>query len=88
MEVRFTGLVKLKNKKDVEELDVHKKAFRIDDWHFNKATFYKLTPLGISFYGNLDYNQSLSVYNINQADNYKIQLSKKHRELKDFKDKE
>jgi len=68
----------------------HRKVFRLDAYHFEKAEWYKLTKLGKQFYSSLDYSFSLHPLIIEQVDNYTEALRKTtdvvHREIKLSKD--
>jgi len=59
----------------------HRHAFRIDDWHFEKAEWYKLTELGKIFYGKLDYSLSLDSIVIECVNNWNKHLSRTTREI-------
>ena len=72
----------VKDKKKYENvLYKHRKAFRIDDWHFEKAEWYKLSDLAVAFYGKLDFTLSLNPIVINQIKHWKESLLKKTKEV-------
>jgi len=78
------GIIKTLDKEKYNRiLYKHRKAFRIDDYHFEKAEWYKLTDIGFLFYSKLDYSISLNQDTINNIKNWKISLSKKIKEVEE-----
>jgi hypothetical protein len=76
------GIIKSIDKEKFENvLYKHRKAFRIDDYHFNKAEVYQLTELGLKFYGNLDFTKSLHPLIIQQINNYTKELNKTNEKI-------
>ncbi len=80
---RLTNLQKygviesVKNKEKYENiLYKHRKAFRIDDYHYAKAEWYQLTKIGYKFYSNLDFSLSLNPLLIEHVNDYTKALSK------------
>lgn len=54
----------------------HRQAFRIDDWHYDKAEWYHLTDLGNNFFSRLDYTVILHPFLMEQIKNYTDALRK------------
>lgn len=81
------GIIELADKEKYKNpLYKHKRAFRIDDWHFEKADWYKLTELGSLFYGHLDYSISVTPNIIASAKNWKVSLQKTIKQMKKERD--
>jgi len=79
---KYSIIERVNNKEKYENLlYAHRKAFNIDDWHFKKAEWYKLTDTGNKFFSNLDFNLSLHPTIIEKVDNYKSILHKTHKQL-------
>lgn len=68
-------------KKYNSDLYKHRKAFGIDDWHFEKAYWYTLTDLGRLFFKPFDFSISLDSTVIDRVKNWKKHLIKKKREI-------
>jgi hypothetical protein len=64
------------NKKYSTDLYNHRRAFRIDDWHFERAVWYKLTDIGYLFYGGFDYSKSIDHTSIDNIKNWSKSLRK------------
>ena len=60
-----------------------KKHFKLDDYHFKQATFYKLTSLAKLFFANsgIPYDQLLNTYTISEVENWKNQLNLTHKQI-------
>jgi hypothetical protein len=66
---------------DVRRLFAQRKTFRISSWHFDKAIFYRLTPLGKAFFCNVQYEKFLEPHVLQQADKWMKRLEQTHRQL-------
>lgn len=67
--------------RDVTRLYAQRKAFRIYNWHFNKAIFYRLTKMGKAFFCNVQFDQFLESRVIQQTDKWRKRLESSHSEI-------
>ena len=76
------GIIQIVDKeKYSSDLYKHRRAFRIDDWHFERADWYKLTDIGYLFFKDFDYSKSIDLVVIDNIKNWQISLRKKTKQI-------